>query len=685
MTCKVRIKMDETVLATRPERKPNIHDRLQLNCILGAHNVKYYRVILLKDGWVVVAANQEEGDKIMKAGKDLKKQKFEAVPPIGLKALQTLVLKKLDYILFEDEVDFKAEIYKEAPYTKHQIEDIYVMEEHNIIKVRFKSIETATRMKREGIKLLGSSIPPNQIETERHILPRQCMKCFAYTHVARECNFNTKLCSECSSTTHTWKECDENNPRKCTQCQGNHRTFSQLCKVRKEAVKEALEIKIIREEENNHSSYANIIKQSTRQTTEAVKKTMAEAVKETNKVADKNIKDIIKATVKEEMKEYQETMKRTIQGTIQGIIVEEMAFHTASIKEEIQKLKSILIMEGMDIHKRKRNEEEYELTDAQTWKKPTTGTTKRLTRRPEMPRSNQITTSNNFALLGDQPMDQPEWETSGTEGSTSDTQITSRHTQRKIKKVPKKLNEKQKQTHDFTMRETSSDEYEMDQEPEIEMVDSEQPDSKGRPSLSPLLQIERQEGEIKRQETVINSLEAEARTLQEIQAEKDQRHAEDQEEISTLMEEIKRLRETMKEREDEENRKKQAEEEEKKAQEEEAYKEEEIIRKIRTRAKQIGAFRADREVIVAFNRTLQEIGEASNTNVYALNKKEIEAHVKKKMSGEERKKYERLLRENTIQHRELAILKDQEREEEKEKKKQEEEKRNKDKQKSKWK
>ena len=486
MTCRIRIKIDEAILAQRPERKPNIQDRIKLNIAIA--NVSYHRILPAKEGWIVVATSQEEGEKILKSQtqEELKKQGMEAVPPPELLALRTIVIKKCDPFIFMQETDFIQEINKEAPYTIDKIQEIYLMPQHNIMKVKLKSIEIANKIKQQGLLLLGTSIAPFQIETERYALPRQCMKCFDYSHSSAECNKTTKICSECSSPNHTWRECGADNIRKCTQCHGPHRTFSQLCQIRKKAIREAIESKQLKEEETQHKPYSSILKMSSRQTTEAVKKSMADAVKvntqetrqilkQTNEETNKNIKEMITTAVKEEMTTLYDNLKTQIT----GIITQEMMYHTTSIKEEIKEFREELRRERgkarkvIKVSKRRLEElngstqdemslgettekegEKGREEEGEKWitpKNPVKLT--KVIERKKTPAKPQGTYR--FSLNQDNPIAHPTWdETETEEGEESDVQRTTKqrrkpqhkkNTQRKTELIIGKGKEEEKE------------------------------------------------------------------------------------------------------------------------------------------------------------------------------------------------------------------------------------------------
>ena len=333
MACKVKIKLQEATLATRPERKPNIEDRKHLTILLRTTQVDYYRLLPTHDGWVIVTANMRESEKLLKDEiiKKLTEIKMELVLPAELRARRTLVLKKCDDGLFEeDKNNIIQEIIEAKPYIQHDIEDIYMMPQHSIMKIKFKTIEAANKIQQEGIKLFGASIPTHQIERERYATPIQCMRCYKYDHTTQSCSETTILCSECSSTSHTWKNCGATVP-KCTQCQGQHRTFSLLCTKRKEAVNKAIEERTLQEDVSANRSYSNILKPTIKQTNEAVRKTLTETSKEV-------LQEDIKRAVHEEIKLLHEALKRSLH----GVITQELALHTATLREEIKELKEEL-------------------------------------------------------------------------------------------------------------------------------------------------------------------------------------------------------------------------------------------------------------------------------------------------------------------------------------------------------
>ena len=141
------------------------------------------------------------------------------------------------------------------------------MQNHSIIKIKFNNLTIAEKIKEEGLWMFGCNY--RIIEYEKTNTVQQCMKCFDYSHIKINCT-NDQVCSECSSKEHTWDKCTS-IIKKCTQCQGQHRTFWAGCPIRKAALEKKEEIETRKNEEKEHSTYANIIKFNSQQTTEATK------------------------------------------------------------------------------------------------------------------------------------------------------------------------------------------------------------------------------------------------------------------------------------------------------------------------------------------------------------------------------------------------------------------------------
>lgn len=117
-----------------------------------------------------------------------------------------IVLKAMDEeILKQSKNSIEAEILKSTPFAK--VDDIYVIEKTHIIKVRFKTMAMADKIKETGLRLYWFSIPARNIEYEKYVTVPQCMVCYAYDHTRNTCpRKNEKLCSECAQEGHIFRK-----------------------------------------------------------------------------------------------------------------------------------------------------------------------------------------------------------------------------------------------------------------------------------------------------------------------------------------------------------------------------------------------------------------------------------------------------------------------------------------------
>ena len=72
------------------------------------------------------------------------------------------------------------EIEDAAPFTRGEINEIYLMEKHSMAQIKCSDIMAWERIKKEAIKLFYCTIQTAQIEKERLVNVRQCYRCFAY-------------------------------------------------------------------------------------------------------------------------------------------------------------------------------------------------------------------------------------------------------------------------------------------------------------------------------------------------------------------------------------------------------------------------------------------------------------------------------------------------------------------------
>ena len=302
----------------------------------------------VNDGWIVLTETDRDAQITLESQfqRDLERISLEVVPPRELLNQHTLVIKKLDLsVFYYKEEEIIGEIEDNVPEARDQVEGIYIMKNHSIIKVKFKKLSIAQKIKNEGLRMYGCNY--RIIENEKANIVKQCMRCYDYSHTKFDCN-KLQLCSECSSTEHTYDKCNSTF-KKCTQCQGNHRTFAASCPIRKAALEKKEEKETRINEEREHSSYANILKFNAKKTTEAtkniVKKTIEEKARETNENIiriNEDMKQAIMDEVRQEMDKTREINDNIIKHNerVNKAILDEVKRELREVKNEFQQIKN---------------------------------------------------------------------------------------------------------------------------------------------------------------------------------------------------------------------------------------------------------------------------------------------------------------------------------------------------------
>ena len=163
------------------------------------------------------------------------------------------------------------------------------MKVHSILKIKFKDIKTAERIKKNGITLFYTTNLPVNIENEKFTPIKQCMKCFSYEHTRFECKVKSVICSECASKDHVFYQC-KSQFKKCVVCGGNHRTFSNLCQYRKDSRARAQVTQERVRVEQKHATYASILNHQAQKTAEATTTAVRGVTEE--------VKQVVKETVR---------------------------------------------------------------------------------------------------------------------------------------------------------------------------------------------------------------------------------------------------------------------------------------------------------------------------------------------------------------------------------------------------
>jgi hypothetical protein len=96
------------------------------------------------------------------------------------------------------------------------------------------------------ILLFEGSIPRSVLlscsshEVIHLVEPKNCFKCFSYSHMGPDCDKAAQICFRCSSPGHIASGCIAT--LRCTNCCGPHRPWDGRCPVRKAAIKSAQEL-----------------------------------------------------------------------------------------------------------------------------------------------------------------------------------------------------------------------------------------------------------------------------------------------------------------------------------------------------------------------------------------------------------------------------------------------------------
>ena len=208
---------------------------------LSTNEIYTTKVIPLNGGLVVITTD-EDHDKLFqeKTIKDLAQHGFQPIVPPKLKAKRSVIVFNVDLHIYNNtENDIAEEMYAHNNWLENNIDTIFKFPHSKNIKITFKQATTTTKTREVDLKLFHMRIPSHQIHQEKFYNIKTCFRCYKIEdHHTNACSQDSsfKICSECSMTGHTWRECNvEEN--KCLNCDGNHRTLSMKCILRKEAIK----------------------------------------------------------------------------------------------------------------------------------------------------------------------------------------------------------------------------------------------------------------------------------------------------------------------------------------------------------------------------------------------------------------------------------------------------------------
>lgn len=206
--------------------------------------VKFSKIVEARDAYIVVCFDEEDVDKTLASEitNKLSDNGLDVVIPPPLRAKKSVVVRRLDKEITQNNAeDIAKEVEKWNPWSK--VDEVYKFRNlDHMIKIRFQEIGMARKAENQGICMFSYFINPNQIEPEIFYPITPCWACYHYDHLVKDCpNKDIKKCSECAAQGHTFRECVNRNNPKCLNCDGDHRTLSAQCPIRREMIKQKRE------------------------------------------------------------------------------------------------------------------------------------------------------------------------------------------------------------------------------------------------------------------------------------------------------------------------------------------------------------------------------------------------------------------------------------------------------------
>ncbi|XP_068225475.1 uncharacterized protein [Palaemon carinicauda] len=171
------------------------------------------------------------------------RRNFEILDPPHLNAQRTLVVTQADAPIYTQSADdLKHDI--ETRNNVKVSEVIKLPNTHSTFKIKLDTVQMVRDCLVKGLLISGQSFPPKFLRQEVHVTLPQCMRCYKYDHVKKDCPKpdTYKICSVCASVDHCWTECPNGSNHKCITCSGDHPTMAARCPTRKTMVKEQAKI-----------------------------------------------------------------------------------------------------------------------------------------------------------------------------------------------------------------------------------------------------------------------------------------------------------------------------------------------------------------------------------------------------------------------------------------------------------
>lgn len=227
-------------------KHPRSRDKATLQRLLGilsSNHVYATQLIPLDDSIIVITSDNNETDKIFNppCKEQLEKSNFTPILPPEFKANRTVILTRVDDIIYtNEEKDISEELQRHNNWIGDSITEIFKFPKSNTLKITFDHTEKAKKSTTNGLLMYHMRIPPQQVHQDEYIHIKTCMKCYKIEeHNTNQCpkDLNYQICSECGEEGHQWRDCKSTH-KKCINCEGQHRTLAMKCPLRKKATLE---------------------------------------------------------------------------------------------------------------------------------------------------------------------------------------------------------------------------------------------------------------------------------------------------------------------------------------------------------------------------------------------------------------------------------------------------------------
>lgn len=187
----------------------------------------------------VVLANDDDVEKMLVTELKAKfsQNEFEIIDPPELNAKRTMVITGADSHISSFECQQIASEIERVNKGIKIVKVIKLPTTTSVLKIQMETSAMVRKLVSSGLLLFGQSFPPRNLSQDIFINLPQCMKCYDYSHVKKDCTKSDDyaVCSSCADEGHRYDKCS-NVFTKCLTCSGDHPTMAARCPNRKSLI-----------------------------------------------------------------------------------------------------------------------------------------------------------------------------------------------------------------------------------------------------------------------------------------------------------------------------------------------------------------------------------------------------------------------------------------------------------------